>query len=290
MIKKVQITPSMKFELTQTLHVAVLDAIMASRRWEPGELVFQGGTSLHLAYGSPRYSEDLDFIVGNSLDVDGIGKAIENRLKDARWIPAQTELYVTREKVGHNPITFDVRIGGENVINKVRVKVEFWQADPEAVAGLRMQVAPVRLNTGPEAGMQAFVPTADLFEILADKVFAVVARDRLKPRDVFDLHWLSKKESVSSFTVDQMRMRLLTYPNTSVDLWLEKAFECRRHLMDAKEQVQADLHKWLPSSWRLSDDEVEQMLQTTLKAVDCGIDTMRVIRDERELARGGLER
>lgn len=51
--------PEQAFDLRQALHVATLDALLASRRWEPGELLFQGGTSLHLAHGSPRFSEDL---------------------------------------------------------------------------------------------------------------------------------------------------------------------------------------------------------------------------------------
>lgn len=59
---KRQISASEAFDLRQALHVATLDALMASRRWEPGDLVFQGGTSLHLAHGSPRFSEDLDFL------------------------------------------------------------------------------------------------------------------------------------------------------------------------------------------------------------------------------------
>ena len=55
---KRRLTPAQAFDLRQALHVGTLDALMGSRRWEPGDLVFQGGTSLHLAYGSPRYSEN----------------------------------------------------------------------------------------------------------------------------------------------------------------------------------------------------------------------------------------
>ena len=41
--------------------------------------------------------------------------------------------------------------------------------------------------------LAAFVPTADMSEIYVDKVFALAARSYLKPRDVFDLHWLLKR-------------------------------------------------------------------------------------------------
>jgi hypothetical protein len=48
---KRHLTAAEAFDLRQALHVATLDALMASRRWEPGDLAFQGGTSLHLVHG-----------------------------------------------------------------------------------------------------------------------------------------------------------------------------------------------------------------------------------------------
>ena len=54
-----------------TMHIAVLDALMASRPMgKPGKLVFQGVTSLHFVHGSPCYSEDLNFLVDSSLKLD----------------------------------------------------------------------------------------------------------------------------------------------------------------------------------------------------------------------------
>jgi hypothetical protein len=35
---KRHLTPAQSFDLRQALHVATLDALMASRRWEPGDL------------------------------------------------------------------------------------------------------------------------------------------------------------------------------------------------------------------------------------------------------------
>ena len=56
-MKKRPIAANEHSELRQTLQVATLDALMSARRWEPGDLAFQGGTSLHLAYGSPRFQK-----------------------------------------------------------------------------------------------------------------------------------------------------------------------------------------------------------------------------------------
>ncbi len=78
---KRRLTPTEAFDLRQALHVATLDALMASRRWEPADLAFQGGASLHLAHGSPRYSEDLHFLVDASLNL----QALADQLKDSGW-------------------------------------------------------------------------------------------------------------------------------------------------------------------------------------------------------------
>ncbi len=78
---KRRLTPTEAFDLRQALHVATLDALMASRRWEPADLAFQGGASLHLAHGSPRYSEDLHFLVDASLNL----LALADQLKDSGW-------------------------------------------------------------------------------------------------------------------------------------------------------------------------------------------------------------
>ena len=40
MAKKTTLTAAQQLELRQALHVAVLEALLASRRWQPGELIF----------------------------------------------------------------------------------------------------------------------------------------------------------------------------------------------------------------------------------------------------------
>lgn len=49
-------------------------------------LVFQGGTSLRLCHGSPRYSEDLDFAGGTSFDMDTLkGLAPASPIRSRGW-------------------------------------------------------------------------------------------------------------------------------------------------------------------------------------------------------------
>lgn len=279
---KRQISASEAFDLRQALHVATLDALMASRRWEPGDLVFQGGTSLHLAHGSPRFSEDLDFLVNSSLKLDAISDAIQARLEGTPWVPGDARLTVTKAKEGHNPHAFVVSIGGPDIIGSVRVKVEMWQTDEAALAAVNAIVAPVRLARGPAAGIQAFVPTADLSEIHADKVFALAARPYLKPRDVFDLHWLAKHDGLRECSVDDLRVRLATYPSETPAAWVDKAFKRRLDLLNGATAIQEDLTRWLPSSWPLSTKDAAAMAETALAALDQGIDLMRQVAAEHD--------
>lgn len=282
------LSEAQKFDLRQTLHVAVLDALMASRRWEPGQLIFQGGTSLHLAHGSPRHSIDLDFLVNSALDIGGVAGAIQKRLESMHWLPRSAQLTVSKARAGHNPHAFTVTISGPNLHGSAKVKVELWQTDPQAMDQLQVLVAPIQIASGPVSGLKTFVPTAEIGEIYADKVFAVVARDFLKPRDVFDLNWLVTQHSVSKCSVEQMNVRLLTYPNMAPEQWLKQAFERRALLGEEKTwaDISSDLQRWLPSSWPLSQEQGEAMAKTAIKAIEDGIDQMRVIRDERDRVNG----
>jgi len=274
---KRQLTATEAFDLRQALHIATLDALMASRRWEPGDLVFQGGTSLHLVHGSPRFSEDLDFLINSALKIDSIGDAMQTRLEGTTWLPGDTRLTVEKAKDGRNPHAFVVSIGGPDVIGAVRVKVEMWRTEEAALSAVKAVVAPVRLARGPAAGMQTFVPTADLPEIYADKVFALAARPYLKPRDVFDLHWLSTHSSLRECSVEDLRVRLATYPNETPSAWLEKAFARRMELREAGDAIATDLKRWLPSSWPLTGAMTKEMIQTAVQSIEQGIDMMREI-------------
>jgi predicted nucleotidyltransferase component of viral defense system len=283
---KRQLTAAQAFDLRQALHVATLDALMASRRWEPGDLVFQGGTSLHLVHGSPRFSEDLDFLVNSALKLDSFANAVQSRLEGTSWLPADTRLTVGKAKDGHNPHAFVVSIGGPDVIGAVRVKVELWQTAETALSAVKVVIAPVRLVRGPAAGMQTFVPAADLTEIYADKVFALAARPYLKPRDVFDLHWLRSHGGLRECSAGDLRVRLATYPNETPSAWLDKAATRLPELSEASDAVATDLRRWLPSSWPITGASAKEMTDTAVQCLEQGIEAMQEIeaegRDEHE--------
>lgn len=278
---KRKLTAGEEFDLRQALHVAVLDALMAARRWQPGELIFQGGTSLHLAHSSPRFSEDLDFLVSESLNLQALDRAMQSRLTTLSWLPRDMVLNVSAAKEAHNPHSFVVKLAGDDVIGGVRVKVELWQTPADAMSPVGVSVVPVKLVQGPAAGMQAFVPAATVAEIYVDKVFALGARPYLKPRDVFDLHWIeSQSGAFYACSTDDLRVRLATYPNETPAGWLEKAEIRQAELQSAGAAIMADLRRWLPSTWPLNEDGVDRMVVTATQALDQGMDLMQEIHRE----------
>ena len=275
-MSKRHLTADEQLQLRQALHIATLAALLSAQRWSPKDLIFQGGTSLHLSYGSPRLSEDLDFLVKRSLNLDRINQHIEAQLKYLPWIPAEGTLSVTPSKRDKNPYAFNVVIGGERLMPSVKVKVELWKTPDQVMNPLDVQVSAVQAAVGLAAGMRVAVPTATQAEIYADKVFALAARTYLKPRDVFDLHWL-KAHGHSRCTQAALALRLATYPSETPDAWLNKALQRRHDLPTQTDFVRNDLKKWLPPVFPI---DASAMVATAVAALDDGIERMREIRDD----------
>jgi predicted nucleotidyltransferase component of viral defense system len=263
------LTPLEVSELRQIMHVAVLDALVASRRWEPGELAFQGGTALHLIHGSPRFSEDIDFLVAASIDLTMISATLRGRMVHAVWIPRDATLTVTHARDAHNPHAFDVTLGGTHLIGSVRVRVKLWQTPADALHALRVQVMPARDH---RTGLQAFIPTATASEIHVDKVFALAARSYLKPRDVFDLHWLRTHHQGLHCTLSDMAVRFATYPNMTTAQWLSSGADRRAELQCSAERIANDLSRWLPSSIPMTAQQAEPMIAASVAALSDAMD------------------
>ncbi|MGH8822846.1 MAG: nucleotidyl transferase AbiEii/AbiGii toxin family protein, partial [Rhodoferax sp.] len=149
-----------EYLLREILQSATLAALMDSRRWEPGDIAFQGGTSLHLAHGSARFSEDLDFMVRGGLSLEGLSREVHKRLRLPPGIPSDLAVSVTPIKNDRNPHSFYVTLSGPRVIGSVKVKIELWKTQEKALSSLALKVSTISSAAG-----QAFVPTLTLDEI-----------------------------------------------------------------------------------------------------------------------------
>jgi predicted nucleotidyltransferase component of viral defense system len=103
MVKKRSLTADDQQRFRAILQSATISALMDSRRWQPGELAFQGGTCLHLAHGSARFSEDLDFMVRGGLSLYGLSKEVQRRLQHLPGVPSDMAVTVAPSREERNP-------------------------------------------------------------------------------------------------------------------------------------------------------------------------------------------
>jgi predicted nucleotidyltransferase component of viral defense system len=240
-------------------------------------LAFQGGTSLHLAHGSARFSEDLDFMVRGGLSLHGLAKEVQRRLQHIPGVPFDMAVTVAPSREEHNPHAFMVTLGGSHVIGSAKVKIKLWQTNAAALSSLKLLVRAIPSPTG----QQAFVPTLKLEEIFADKVYTLGARDRLKARDVFDLWWLCEQKTMEIDT-DTLCTRLDIYPDVGMSRaqtahgWLAAAAVRLADLRAAStaERVAADLKRWLPSSWKMDEAVAATMIGVAVQKLVEGIEAM----------------
>jgi hypothetical protein len=256
--KKRTLPPQQARLLRALLQTATLAALMDSRRWEPGDLAFQGGTSLHLAHGSARFSEDLNFLVRGGLSLAGLSKQVQQKLRLPLDMPADLRVVVSQGRDVRNPHSFDVTLQGPQVIGSVQLKI----------------------STVASSAGQAFVPTLTLPEIFADKVYALGARGRIKPRDIFDLWWLGEQaEPVHTLNLQALLTRLDIYPAPSgfradtASVWLANAALrlAELHAPDAAQHVATDLQRWLPSSWPMAESDAALMISRSVSQLTHGM-------------------
>lgn len=275
MPKKRQLSAQEQSRLRDILQSSTIAALMDSRRWQPGELAFQGGTSLHLVHGSTRFSEDLDFMVRSSLSLEGLSKAVHRRLRLPSGVAADLHVSVSSAKDAHNPHAFMVTLSGPDVLGSAKVKVELWQTNDAVLNTLQLVVSSIPSElTG-----QTYVPTLTLAEILADKVYALGARERVKPRDIFDLWWIHQKDPAMTPNPALLLTRLDIYPHPSghrldtATRWLGNSqttlAQLARH--NACGLVSADLKRWLPGSWKMDDAVAQAMITISVGQLQAGI-------------------
>ena len=198
--------PSEWLHITELAHAAMLAGLLAARRWELGELKFQGGTSLHLVYGSPRFSEDLDFITATTKGLHAAVRTASSHVRAAfaREFPNLTTSLKIRDQEEspdpRNPRLFTLTLSEPDWYQSLKVKVVFFIVDERVTQGYESHVRPMGVL---RPRLQVDIPqvnieTADLNEILCDKLHALGDRQRLKERDVFDLWWICNQQGISA--------------------------------------------------------------------------------------------
>lgn len=223
------ITPHEKQVWSEMAQLLMLAGLAESSRWEARDIVFHGGTSLHLGWASPRFSEDLDFLLNKDL----LGEMSKTMVEVIR----RMESYMLRldaglrielaDKSTSRMGRFNISIYKEGVIGKAMVKSEFWGVDDSYLnrykAEPKTPIMPAAMDAeGMLVRLRAQLPIATLDSVFCDKLVAMAGRPYTKWRDIFDMWWISQsrefKRPADSVIAERVKFYASAYrtdPNSS---------------------------------------------------------------------------
>lgn len=166
--------------IREEYEIIFLQALMSSKLAK--KLIFKGGTALRLAYGSPRFSEDLDFSLSGEIKQEDFGQEVKKMVKGLSAVKIKeltekryTHFAVLKIKERYLKQPFSIKIE----VSKRSVK---WKMNKDYTGMvLKSQVAPLETI--------GFVITLE--RAFTDKRKMIKERD--KARDLFDLWWLGQK-------------------------------------------------------------------------------------------------
>ena len=148
-------------------------------------LAFHGGTALRFLYAIPRYSEDLDFALerpSNDYDFRGYLHAIQREFGKMNYpveVKAKDSEVVHAAIVRFPGLLYELDLSPhQNEVLAVKLEVD---TNPPARAGLDTTV--IRRHVVLQ--LQHHDPAS----LLAGKLHALLQRDYVKGRDVYDLFW-----------------------------------------------------------------------------------------------------
>lgn len=257
------ITPAEQRQIASETHMWILDGLAQKTDWSVEDVVFQGGTSLALAWDSPRFSEDLDFVARADLNfTKSINKIVDHIEQGLAHNFPGAKVEVKEKSEGQNAhFTFAVSL--PNVLGKVKVKTEFWKVENDLIKGYdgSLKVVAKRGRVNP------MIPVASLDQIFADKMVALGARPRLKWRDVFDVWYLDNR---SNATIKENPQQFLHYFENTLSLYNTSPAQVRDKwtelLNTPNEEIAAkaltDLKPWVGNElWeKLAPSEVSKMV------------------------------
>jgi predicted nucleotidyltransferase component of viral defense system len=143
-------------------------------------LVFKGGTALRLAYGSIRFSEDLDFSLLDEVSFSDFDQAIR---KIEKVIPG-SNIKDIHEKYYNLYARIIINVEYRSVPIGIRVEVNKHTRDFEPR---------VALIKSPFNNLEVIGRVYSLESVLKDKIRIIENQERREPRDLFDAWYISQK-------------------------------------------------------------------------------------------------
>ena len=169
--------------MREYLQARILEVLQERGAWR--EIAFMGGTALRFLYRVPRFSEDLDFsLEDRSGDFDFDALVVSARARFEQEGYATETKIATRTAVNKAFIRFpglEHELGiGPHADKVFSVKLE---VDTHPPAGAGIEVTTVRRY------VTLRLAHHDKATLLAGKIAAVLLREWVKGRDIYDLVW-----------------------------------------------------------------------------------------------------
>jgi predicted nucleotidyltransferase component of viral defense system len=142
-------------------------------------LIFKGGTALRLVYGSPRFSEDLDF----SLTEDRLKGKFQYLIK--KIVSPYPELSITDLEEKHYTYLGEIKVAEGYLPSPFRIKIEISKRRER---GYKSELS---LILSPVSTIQCLGRVSTLEQLYKDKLSCL--SDRAKPKDVFDLWYICQR-------------------------------------------------------------------------------------------------
>jgi len=144
-------------------------------------IVFKGGTALRLVYGSPRFSQDLDFSVIGKIDFSSFRKILNKIVKQRKELKIK-DIYDKRETI-FALIGVNLEFLKQSFSIKIELskkKYQFKKSDYE-----------LRAISSPVSPLTPIIYVYSLARIFYEKKLALKMRGA--PRDFFDCWWIGEK-------------------------------------------------------------------------------------------------
>lgn len=172
--QKIDISMVVREEWEMKILQVFFDTLLGSK------VFFKGGTALRLGYGSPRFSEDLDFtiIADKKIEQSDLVSFI------TRVTKTYPEAKVSDNQVKFNTILIEFKISDPLLTRNFALKIEI----STRVSKYQYQTA---LLTSPTTNIQVLAIVEKLEDLLLDKTAALA--DRGKSRDLFDIWYICQK-------------------------------------------------------------------------------------------------
>lgn len=150
-----------------------------------GGLVFKGGTALSKFYGSARFSDDLDFSTIQSGQTEKLDKMIDKLSKNH-------PLKIMRRKNNTQMLSYELSIRGP--MFEMLDKYQHLKIEVDKNASVTTKTNIFHRNPAYEDLRPYVAVVMSEKEILAEKTVALLFRKNTKARDLYDIHFLIKKD------------------------------------------------------------------------------------------------